>query len=208
MIKFSEISISIPNRKLWHNFSLTVRLGQKIVITGPSGCGKSSLLKAAVGLMPSTGIITVDDMQLSAKNIIEIRNKLAFIGQEPLLSDGIVIDSLREPFTFKTHSQNIFSEQKREQFLDVLSLNKAILQQTVSKLSGGEKQRLCILRALLLGKKIFLLDEVTSALDHQSKVAVMNLFLDNNDYTILSVAHDKEWINACDEIKCQDITHE
>lgn len=204
MIAFKHVSISVQNRNLWTDFSFTVKPGQKVVITGPSGCGKSSLIKATVGLMRASGTICIDQIPLVPKNMIEIRRKLAFIGQEPLLSDGIVIDALREPFTFKSHAKTPFPDQKVDHLLKTLTLNKDILKQSVNSLSGGEKQRLCILRALLLGKKIFLLDEVTSALDNASKTAVIEFFLSDNDYTILSVAHDKEWIERCDEIKWQE----
>lgn len=62
---------------------------------------------------------------------------------------------------------------------------------------GGEKQRISIARSLLLDKKIFLLDEVTSALDPESKKAVLSLFTEDT-YTILSVSHDPDWFTICD----------
>jgi putative ABC transport system ATP-binding protein len=58
--------------------------------------------------------------------------------------------------------------------------------------SGGEKQRIAVARALLLGKKVFLADEITSALDEESSRVVLELFA-SSDYTILSVSHDPAW---------------
>ena len=78
-------------------------------------------------------------------------------------------------------------------------LTTDILKQECSTISGGEKQRIAIARSLLLGKKLYLLDEVTSALDSESKNAVFNVFSDPI-LTVLSVTHDQEWLDRCDII--------
>jgi len=65
------------------------------------------------------------------------------------------------------------------------------------RVSGGEKQRIALARGLLLGKTIYLLDEVTSALDSESKQAVFEVFTEQN-FTVLAVSHDSEWFERCD----------
>jgi len=76
--------------------------------------------------------------------------------------------------------------------MDRFELDKSILHSDLSEISGGEKQRIAIIIALLLERKIFLLDEITSALDNESKQSVVDFFLDL-DATVIAVSHDQGW---------------
>ncbi len=107
-----------------------------------------------------------------------------------------VRDALLLPFQFKTHHENRPTDQQLIEVLQRLHLPADILGQESSRISGGEKQRIALARGLLLGKKVYLLDEVTSALDAESKQAVFDVFSDP-DLTVLSVAHDPEWLVRC-----------
>ncbi len=79
-------------------------------------------------------------------------------------------------------------------------LPQEILRQRGDNLSGGEKQRVAIIRALLMKKKYMLADEITSALDEQSTKLIMQILWQQEDLTILSVSHDPTWIEACNPI--------
>ncbi|MBE0437797.1 MAG: ATP-binding cassette domain-containing protein, partial [Methylomicrobium sp.] len=83
--------------------------------------------------------------------------------------------------------------------LNRLHLTVDILKRKCSRISGGEKQRIALARGLLLDKSLYLLDEITSALDAESKQAVFDVFSDPQ-LTVLSVAHDTEWLARCDRI--------
>jgi putative ABC transport system ATP-binding protein len=174
--------------------------GEKLVVRGPSGCGKSSLLKCVVGAFPILeGSVRIDGMELCAKNIAEIRARIAFIGQEPILGAENVREALLLPFSFKAHHEKEPIEKTIVQTLERLHLSASILDKPSKRISGGEKQRIAIARALLLGKNIFLADETTSALDPESKAATMDeLFRPGT--TLLSVSHDPDWIGRCDRI--------
>lgn len=198
MIKLKSITFSDADKVVLNGIDLLLKPQQKIVLTGPSGSGKSSILKVIVGAMiPQVGIYEFEKTPVDAGNIHIVRNKIAFVGQEPILGADKVEDAIYLPFRYrqnrnlKPELETVYALMKR------LSLDPEILKQEVSKLSGGEKQRLAIIRALLLNKKIFLLDEVTSALDSVSKQAVIHE-LSKPDYTVLSVSHDPEWIKQCD----------
>ena len=213
MIVFKNITLKVQQQMLLDHTSLHLAAGDKVVIRGPSGCGKSSLLKCAVGALPVVGgSIQVHKLDLSANTVAEVRAHIAFIGQEPVLGAENVRDALLLPFTFKTHSDHPPTDEQIFQGLERLNLSPDILDKPCNRISGGEKQRIAILRALLLNKNIFLADEVTSALDPESKAAVMaELF--RPEITLLSVSHDPDWINACDRIveireeKLQEIRH-
>ena len=107
-----------------------------------------------------------------------------------------VQEALLLPFQFKAHRNRKPTHAQLIEVLQRLQLPAALLRQESSRISGGEKQRIALARGLLLGKKLYLLDEVTSALDAESKQAVFEVFSDPQ-LTVLSVAHDPEWLARC-----------
>ncbi len=200
MITYKNISLQVHRQTLLENTSLQIGPGDKVVIRGASGSGKSSLLKCAVGALPMAGgSVRVDGTELSAKTASDIRSRIAFIGQEPVLGAESVRDALLLPFTFKAHHGMAPTEEKIFRHLKRLHLSMDILDKPCVRISGGEKQRIAILRALLLNKTIFIADEVTSALDPESRTAVMEELFQPG-ITLLSVSHDPEWINACERV--------
>ncbi len=116
--------------------------------------------------------------------------------QEPVLGEDLVEDALLLPFTFKRHRGIKPSRGKITQTLEMFGLKTDILRQKTASLSGGEKQRIAIARAMLLEKRMFLIDEVTSALDAESAQRVRNLLF-RPEFTILSVSHDPAWLSKC-----------
>ncbi len=200
MIAFKNITIQLHGHNLLTDTDLQINPGDKVVIRGPSGCGKSSLLKAAVGALPlAAGTVQIDGMQLSAATVADIRARIAFIGQEPVLGADRVLEALLLPFRFKAHRGNDATGKQIAELLERLHLSTDILDTPCARISGGEKQRIAIARALLLGKNVFLADEVTSALDPESRTAVMDELF-RPELTLLSVAHDSEWVRRCDRV--------
>lgn len=200
MIIFENLTIQIHRQLLLRAADLHIQTGEKAVLRGASGSGKSSLLKSAVGAIPiRAGRVRIDQMDLSADTVSEIRARVAFIGQEPVLGSERVHEALMMPFYFKAHRHNRPDQRTIRTLLERLHLSEGILEKPCSRISGGEKQRLAIARALLLGKTIFLADEITSALDPESREAVMDELF-RPEITLLSVSHDSEWIARGDRI--------
>lgn len=200
MIDFGDITLRIHRQTLLEKTGLVIRTGEKAVLRGPSGSGKSSLLKSALGMLPiAEGRITICGIPLDAENIGAIRSRVAFIGQEPVLGAETVRDALLLPFTYKAHRHNRPDQQVVCDTLASLHLGTDMLEKPCQRISGGEKQRIAIARALLLDKSVFLADEITSALDPESKAAVIDALF-RPGITLLSVSHDPDWLAACDRI--------
>lgn len=197
IIRFAQVSVTAHGKTILSNISFVLFPGEKAVLCGKSGSGKTSVLKTMLGLHPLTlGTVYFQEKPLSPLSVQAIRSCTAYIGQEPILGAESVRKALLLPFQFKTHRDHPPTPAQLSEVLQRLRLPEDILNRNSNHISGGEKQRIALARGLLLGKKLYLLDEVTSALDEESKQAVFDVFSDSS-LTVLSVAHDPEWLERC-----------
>jgi putative ABC transport system ATP-binding protein len=205
VVRFDEVTVTYDGKTIIHDVSFNIRKNEKVVFYGKSGSGKSTILTTTLGAhIPSRGTVFFNGEPVSPLNILNTRRAIAFIGQEPVLGAEKIRDALLLPFSYRANRGMIPTEEKIAQTLEELHLKEDILSRDASVVSGGEKQRIAIARALLQDKMIFLLDEVTSALDPESKVAVLELFR-KDVYTIISVSHDPDWFEtSCKFIKVEN----
>jgi putative ABC transport system ATP-binding protein len=197
MIKFKNITVQTQDHLILDRVSFDIAQGDKAVFFGPSGSGKTTILMTLIGgMMPTTGTVLFDDEPLTAQSLPRLRQTMAFIGQEPVLGAPGAREALLLPFSFRANRARMPSEARMQQVLKSLLLPPEILKKQTTVLSGGEKQRLAVARALLLGKNVFVLDEITSALDPQSRRAALELFK-RPELTLISVSHDPEWLTLC-----------
>jgi putative ABC transport system ATP-binding protein len=197
IIRFAHVSVTAHGKTLLSDISFDLFPGEKAALCGKSGSGKTSVLKTLLGLHPLTqGTVYFQEKPLTPLSVRAIRSCAAYIGQEPVLGADSVRKALLLPFQFKTHRDRPPTQDQLSEVLQRLRLPEDILNRNSNRISGGEKQRIALARGLLLGKQLYLLDEVTSALDEESKQAVFEVFSDPN-LTVLSVAHDPEWLERC-----------
>jgi len=200
IIRFNQVSVTAHEKTILSDISFALFVGEKAALCGKSGSGKSSVLRTLLGLHPlKSGTVYFQEQPLTPESIQIIRSCTAYIGQEPILGAESVREALLLPFQFKAHRGHRPTQAQLLEVLQRLQLPEDILSRDSSRISGGEKQRIALARGLLLGKKLYLLDEVTSALDAESKQVVFDVFSDPQ-LTVLSVAHDPEWMDRCGSV--------
>lgn len=190
MIEVKNVTLSAADRILCSGVTFELGKGEKAALSGSSGCGKSSLLRALVGLRGvDSGTIEVGGVELTLATQGAIRHRIAFLQQEPVMGAETVRDALLLPFTFKLNARHRPTPEKIAEVLERVSLSGIVLDRPASQLSGGEKQRIAIARGLLMNRDIILADEITAALDSDSRDKVIAV-LRELPVTLLAITHD------------------
>ena len=198
MIRIKIHKKPIENRTILNNRIIEIKEGSFNIITGPSGVGKSSLLNI-IGLLDNAFVGEYEffgkKVEMKDNNITTyIRRKyFGFIFQDSLIN---VKQNVTRNILCSVDSQNIITA--RERINDILvSVGLSNINNNVSFLSGGEKQRLALARALIKNPSILLADEPTASLDIKNKKLVMNILSEYNKLggTVVMVTHDLELID-------------
>src|SRR3954452_11577485 len=187
--------------------SFSVKTGQTIAFVGPSGSGKSTLVKLLVGLyIPVSGRIYFNDIPSTQIRYNPLRRQIGFVTQDTQLYAGSIKDNLL--FVKPTATDEEINEALRKASASALIAKAShgvntILGESGMKLSGGEKQRLSIARALLRQPQLLIFDEATSALDSLTEEEITNTIRDISDsreqMTIL-IAHRLSTVMHADVI--------
>jgi len=203
IIKYENIGKFFGSKKVISDFSIRILRGRKILLRGKSGTGKSTLFKMLMGFeKPSEGSLYYRGKPVNSQVAWEIRKEVSYVSQDTDLGQGPVKDLLDEIFTYLPNREKR-SPERLNTLMKEFELEKDTLDKNFENLSGGEKQRIGILIALMLGRNIFLLDEATSALDSELKKRVVDHFLKHEDWTLFVISHDKEWER--DEVEIVEI---
>lgn len=193
VLDIKNLTIRFGDKTVIDRLSLSLMSGQKASLSGPSGAGKSTLLKAILGfVIPQSGTIQVKGTLMSANTIWKLRRELAYVPQEPEMEAGRVREVIARPFQFQANQSLKSNLNNIPELFDRFLLTSDLLDKDITQLSGGEKQRVTLIMSILLNRKIFLLDEVTSALDADSKKAVKTWFDEQSNVTVLAISHDPE----------------
>jgi putative ABC transport system ATP-binding protein len=201
MIRFENIHIQFKDTALLQNLTFTIEQGGKILFYGKSGIGKTTIFRLMLGFeQAQKGTIYFNGHPLDAKTVWDIRHKTAYVSQDPDIGSGRVRTMLDRIFSFKANHTVALDKDILPELMDFLRLPASVLDDEYEKLSGGEKQRIAILIALLLKRGIFMLDEVTSSLDVELKKKIIEFFTHSKAWTVLAISHDPDWLEA-DNIK-------
>ncbi|KAF2155765.1 hypothetical protein K461DRAFT_80673 [Myriangium duriaei CBS 260.36] len=209
-IVFHDVSFSYPTRpavNIFKNLDFTIQQGMNIAIVAPSGAGKSTVASLIMRFYtPTAGKITIAGKDISTMNAKQLRRKIGFVGQEPVLFSGSIAENISYGRPHASRSEIVAAARKANcQFIsDFPDGLETQVGSRGTQLSGGQKQRIAIARALLKNPDILILDEATSALDAESETLVnqaLGTLLASNNTTI-SIAHRLSTIQRSDMIVC------
>jgi len=178
MLTARNLARYIDGRPIWSGLSFSIDGGDRVALRGPSGSGKTLLMRALVGLDAlDDGEVLYRGQRLDEWQIPEYRRLVRYIPQDAAFPSGTVRQSIEQFFTFRANRDLELDEAGLERFLGILKLPESFLDKTADHLSGGEKQMVAIMRSLLLGPEVLLLDEPTSNLD-EAMVARVEALVD------------------------------
>ncbi|WP_297439339.1 ATP-binding cassette domain-containing protein [uncultured Clostridium sp.] len=191
-IKAENIIYKIDDKVILDNLSLDIEKGDLISIVGESGCGKSTFLKILSDLISiSSGKLKYNGTSYGEIDPLEIRKNISYCVQLPFLFGKTVYDNFN--FVFEVRKEK-FNEKRVVELLERFSLTKDYIDKSINKLSGGEKQRIALIRNLIYKPEVLLLDEATSALDNENTRIIEEYVkeLNNEGVTIIWVTHSDE----------------
>ncbi|KAL4798804.1 P-loop containing nucleoside triphosphate hydrolase protein [Aspergillus venezuelensis] len=187
------------------NLTMTITAGSKIAIVGSSGSGKTSLILSILRMIPvSQGSITIDGVDLSYHSASEIRTRLNVVTQEPFLVPGTVRFNI-DPFE-SVPDESISAALQRLGLWTIIEEGGGLdMDMKASSWSVGQRQLLCLARAMVRQGRILILDEATSSVDPKTE-EIMQDVLETvfSSHTILSVLHRLRYIHRYDRIAVLD----
>ncbi|MGM8448678.1 iron efflux ABC transporter ATP-binding subunit FetA [Enterobacter bugandensis] len=201
VLQIKDVGFRVANNTILQHVGFNLFPGEFKLITGPSGCGKSTLLKIVASLLsPTEGTILFEGQDIASLSPESYRQQVSYCVQTPVLFGDTVFDNLIFPWQIRNKTP------EPEKFIDDLArfgLAKETLTKSISELSGGEKQRVSLIRNLQFLPKVLLLDEITSALDDANKRNVNELihrYAREQNIAVLWVTHDSNEITHADDV--------
>lgn len=205
-IKIDDISFSYsPGKPLIKNFSLNVKSGSHVAIVGPTGCGKTTLINLLMRFYElDSGHIYLDGVDTSTIKRDELRRRFGMVLQESWLFNGTIMENLRYGAEDATDEQVIAAAKSAHAHSFIRRMPQGyntVIEEDGNNLSLGQKQLLCIARAMLTNPSVLILDEATSSIDTLTEIRVQKAFAKMmNGKTSFVVAHRLSTIKESDII--------
>ncbi|WP_375276622.1 ABCB family ABC transporter ATP-binding protein/permease [Pseudoalteromonas marina] len=194
-IAFNNVSFSYnASRPILNNISFKVKAGSKVAIVGASGAGKSSLARLLYRFYDVTsGSITIDNQAISSVTLDSLRKAIAIVPQDTVLFNTTIRENIAygRPSASDSDIDKAIEMAHLKDFINTLADgDKTRVGERGLKVSGGEKQRIAIARAILKQSPILIFDEATSALDSQAEQAILKAMHEvASEHTSIVIAH-------------------
>lgn len=193
-----------------HDFSLTIRKGERIGIRGASGAGKTTLFNLLLGFYtPTAGEIAIDGVPLTTENRRRWQNTIGYVSQSVFIADSTFLANVAlgypEELIDRERAARALEAARLKEFVDTLPQGMDTpIGECGCRLSGGQRQRIGIARALYKQADVLFFDEATSSLDSRTEEGVNRsieqLSDDNKELTIIVIAHRDSSLDYCDRI--------
>ncbi len=208
-VEFKNVGFNYGRRKMFNNFNLKINKDEKVAFVGHSGSGKTTLVKLLYRLYDvNSGKITIDGKDIKDFKQESMRSELSVVPQEAILFDDTVYNNVKfsnPKASDKEIKDAIKFAQLDKVIKDFPRKENTIVGERGVKLSGGEKQRVSIARAILADKQILVLDEATSALDSKTEHEIQkDLARLMQGRTSIIIAHRLSTIMNADKIVVMD----
>ena len=203
-ISFNNVSFKYNQEQVLENISFKIKKGETVAIVGHSGAGKSTIADLLIRFYEVVeGSINIDNINIKRINLSQLRNLMGVVTQDSILFNDTVLNNIA--FGVEIENSQVLESAKManaDEFIQNLDEKyETFIGDAGNKLSGGEKQRLSIARAIYKNPEILILDEATSSLDTKSEKAVqeaLNRLMKNR--TSLVIAHRLSTIQNADKI--------
>lgn len=211
LLSFQDIYYEFEGNDRFVKESGSILPGSILILQGPSGAGKSTLLKILARLIkPDAGRAFFLSKDWNTYPANEWRLNINYVSQQPIMFAGSVEDNLFMPYKLGIVKEKRVPPKLDEikYYLDRLGLGEQILNQTAKTLSGGEKARIALLRAIFINPYVLLLDEPSAYLDQDSREMTMRFlseWVNKEQRGIVMVSHSEEDLNYLDHYTIQNI---
>lgn len=204
-IRLDQVGFAIGDKQILRDVSLSIPAGAFTTLVGPSGSGKTTVVDLVTGLLkPTTGRVLVDDAPLADCSLTQWRHMIGYVPQEILLLHDSVLTNvtLGDPALTEADTEWALRAAGAWDFVAAMPEGlHTVVGERGGKVSGGQRQRLCIARALVRRPKLLILDEATSALDPASEAALCETLGDlRGSITVLAVSHQSGLADIADRV--------
>lgn len=195
IIDFQQVSKAYDSKEVLRELNLTIKKGEFVTIIGSSGCGKTTVLKLINGLLKADmGTVKVQGEDIKKTDLIKLRRNIGYVIQGVGLFPHMNISkNIAYVPNLSKNADKIQINKKVEKLLQIVELEKEMLERYPSELSGGQKQRVGIARALAASPEIMLMDEPFGAVDEITRKLLQEQILrihEKLEMTIIFVTHD------------------
>lgn len=203
-INMEKVSFSYTEQPIIQNVNLEIHKGEKIAIIGENGSGKSTLISLLLRFIePQKGHICIDGVDINEYDIDQYRNMFSVVNQSIYLFEDTLWNNIVMGKNISQKEMNkIFEKMDMKGFLEKLPNGyESELQKNGENLSGGERQKIGLLRAIIKDSPILILDEATSSIDKDYDEFIHDMILNEfSDKTIIMITHKKENLEGMDKV--------